>query len=64
MLPKWMQQAVKEQVLSPQEAQEIHQVALSSSTEYAALPEHLQGRLGRQRLAGGGRAGAAVKPCI
>ena len=41
MLPKWMQQAVKEQVLSPQEAQEMHQVALSSSTEYVSLPEHL-----------------------
>jgi hypothetical protein len=41
MLPKWMQQAVKEQVLSPQEAQEMHQVALSSSTEYVNLPEHL-----------------------
>ena len=41
MLPKWMQQAVKEQVLSPQEAQEMHQVALSTSAEYAALPEHL-----------------------
>ena len=40
-LPKWMQQAVKDQVLSPQEAQEIHQVALSSSTEYVDLPEHL-----------------------
>ena len=41
MLPKWMQHAIKEQVLSPQEAQEIHQVALSSSTEYVNLPEHL-----------------------
>ena len=41
MLPKWMQQAVKEQVLSPQEAQEIHQVALSTSAEYGNLPEHL-----------------------
>ena len=41
MLPKWMQQAVKEQVLSPQEAQEIHQVALSSSDEWINLPEHL-----------------------
>ena len=40
-LPKWMQRAVKDQVLSPQEAQEIHQVALSSSTEYVDLPEHL-----------------------
>ena len=40
MLPKWMQQAVKEQVLSSQEAQEMHQVALSSSTEYVNLPEH------------------------
>ena len=41
MLPKWMQQAVKEQVLSPQEAQEMHQAALSSLTEYVSLPEHL-----------------------
>ena len=41
MLPKWMQQAVKEQVLSPQEAQEIHQVALSTSDEWINLPEHL-----------------------
>ena len=41
MLPKWMQQAVKEQVLSPQEAQEIHQVALSTSAEYVNLPGHL-----------------------
>ena len=41
MLPKWMQQAVKEQVLSPQEAQEIHQVVLSTSDEWISLPERL-----------------------
>ena len=40
-LPKWMQQAVKDQVLSPQEAQEWHQVALSTSDEWIDLPEHL-----------------------
>ena len=40
-LPKWMQQAVKDQVLSPQEAQEWHQVALSASAEWIDLPEHL-----------------------
>ena len=40
-LPKWMQQAVKDQVLSPQEAQEWHQVALSTSGEWIDLPEHL-----------------------
>ena len=27
--------------IHPQEAQEIHQAALSSSTEYVNLPEHL-----------------------
>ena len=40
-LPKWMQQAVKDQVLTPQEAQEWHQVALSTSDEWINLPEHL-----------------------
>ena len=40
-LPKWMQRAVKDQVLSPQEAQEWHQVALSTSDEWINLPEHL-----------------------
>ena len=40
-LPKWMQQAVKDQVLSPQEAQEWHRVALSTSAEWIDLPEHL-----------------------
>ena len=39
--PKWMQQAVKDQVLSPQEAQEWHQAALSTSGEWIDLPEHL-----------------------
>ena len=40
-LPKWMQRAVKDQVLSTQEAQEWHQVALSTSAEWIELPEHL-----------------------
>ena len=40
-LPKWMQRAVKDQVLSPQEAQEWRQVALSTSGEWIDLPEHL-----------------------
>ncbi len=40
-LPKWMQRAVKDQVLSPQEAQEWHQVALSTSGEGVDLPKHL-----------------------
>ena len=38
-LPKWMQRAVKDQVLSPQEAQEWHQVALSTSDEWINLPD-------------------------
>ena len=40
-LPKWMKQADKEQVLTPQEAQEMHQFALSTSAEWIDLPEHL-----------------------
>ena len=40
-LPKWMQRAVKDQVLSPQEAQEWPPVALSTADEWINLPEHL-----------------------
>ena len=40
-LPKWMQQAVEDQVLPLQEAQEMHQFALSTSGEWIDLPEHL-----------------------
>lgn len=41
MLPKWLRQAIKDEVLSEQEAQELHQVALASEQEEASLPEHL-----------------------
>ena len=40
-LPRWMQQAIKDRVLTPQDAQEIHKVALSTSGEWINLPEHL-----------------------
>ena len=41
MLPKWLRQAIKDEVLSEQEAQELHQVALASEQEEVPLPEHL-----------------------
>ena len=41
MLPKWLRQAIKDEVLSEQEAQELHQVALASEQKKVSLPEHL-----------------------
>lgn len=41
MLPKWLRQAIKDEVLSEQEAQELHQVALASEQDEVSLPEHL-----------------------
>ena len=40
-LPKWLKQAVREQVVSPAEAQEIWQISLDSESEEVNLPEHL-----------------------
>ncbi len=41
MLPKWMQRAIKEQVLSEAEAREWHAICLSAETEEVSLPAHL-----------------------
>lgn len=40
-LPKWLKRAVKEQVVSPEEAQEIHKLSLESDEEEITLPPHL-----------------------
>jgi hypothetical protein len=40
-LPKWLNRAIKEQVVSEQEAKEIHQISLQSDQELVELPEHL-----------------------
>lgn len=44
MLPKWMRQAIEQQVLSEAEAQEMHQLTQASEEEeeeLVILPEHL-----------------------
>ena len=40
-LPRWMQQAIKDQVLTPQEAQDWHQTVESAVQEPVSLPERL-----------------------
>lgn len=41
MLPKWMQEAIRDNVLSPEEATEIHSISLAATTEEVLLPLHL-----------------------
>lgn len=41
MLPRWMQRAVKAEVISPDEAQEIYKLSLESETDWVELPPHL-----------------------
>ena len=43
MLPRWMKQAIKDQVVTESEAKEIHRLAKESTEEYVILPEHLLG---------------------
>ena len=40
-LPRWMQQAIKDQVLTPQEAQDWHETVESAVQEPVSLPERL-----------------------
>ena len=40
-LPKWLKKAVKEQVVSLEEALEIHRISLESGEEVVNLPPHL-----------------------
>ena len=41
MLPKWMRQAIRDNVLSPEEAAEMYQLCQASSEDEISLPEHL-----------------------
>lgn len=41
MLPKWMRQAIRDNVMSPEEAAEMYQLCLESEEEVVSLPEHL-----------------------
>lgn len=41
MLPKWLRLAVKDQVLSQAEAQEIHRLSEALQEDEVVLPEHL-----------------------
>ena len=41
MLPTWLKKAVKQNVVSLSEAQEIHEIALACPDEEIQLPEHL-----------------------
>ena len=40
-MPRWMQQAIQEQVLTLPEAQEIQQLCLQAGTEEVEMPRHL-----------------------
>ena len=40
-LPAWLKQAIKEQVVTKSEAQELFQICLQAETEQVVLPEHL-----------------------
>ena len=40
-LPKWMEQAIKDKVISRQEGRAIHRVASKSDEEWVVLPESL-----------------------
>lgn len=40
-LPKWMQQAIRDKVLSPEEATDWHSTVLQSLETEVALPERL-----------------------
>jgi|APIni6443716594_1056825.scaffolds.fasta_scaffold2578443_2 hypothetical protein len=41
MLPNWMKQAVKDEVLSQAEAEEMHLLSQESEVEAVTLPHHL-----------------------
>ena len=40
-LPRWMQQAIKDRVLTPQEAQDWHRTVESALEEQVKLPKRL-----------------------
>lgn len=49
-LPRWMQQAIKDKVLTQQEAQDWHQVVEQALEEQVCLPERLHDAAERVHL--------------